>query len=184
MQGLVQQWNESLESCREEVRRWNSEVASRLEANAITPQAALEALMAEPRMVPAPNEKWARWFLVQWGWSILSKSSDSQQWLPYSHPDMVSARTAFRDLIDTHGCHPGLILNYDQLWRSAWMTSGKLLWKSGEKGLRVSRAKAPQRADKKIHSVKHGRRGITVSWKHFTCKQLFLTWKPTVMNMT
>ena len=166
MGGLIRQWNASLEECKSSIQVWNQAVNEQFQNGELSAEAAVAAVMPEPAELQPPGERWARWFLSEWGWSLLSRGSDAQIWLPFNHPDMVESRAAFRRLLDKEQVHAGLVLNFDQVWRSAWTCGGKLMWKTGAKGERVPRSKAPQKADKKIHTVKHSRRGITVTRLH------------------
>lgn len=122
------------------------------------------------------QQSWIRWWRAQFGWSLLTRSGDDLQWLPYGHPDMQQSRKETLDLIDNQGVHKFLILNYDQVWRNAWsMSKHKLHYKDRAKvGSRCGKARPGQREDKKIHSIKGNRRSITVP-KLLYCVFLFHT---------
>ena len=114
---------------------------------------------------PSWQENWIRWWRQAFGWSLLTRGGDDQQWLPWDSPDMVRSRQETLELIQEKGVHPYLVLNYDQLWRQSWSTSKfKLHYKhrSGA-GKRVAKRKAGAREDKKIHAVRGSRRSITVT---------------------
>ena len=122
--------------------------------------------MPRPRKLRTPDRRWGSWFLKKYGWSLLSRSSDQQQSLPYSHDDMRVAREDYQKLLQS-GVHGALILNYDQLWRCCWSHNSRLMFKAGNAGKATPRKAAPARANKKVDAVKHARRGVTAltsSW--------------------
>ena len=88
--------------------------------------------MPRPRKLRTPDRRWGSWFLKKYGWSLLSRSSDQQQSLPYSHDDMRVAREDYQKLLQS-GVHGALILNYDQLWRCCWSHNSRLMFKAGNR---------------------------------------------------
>ena len=128
-------------------------------------------VLPKPRPLKPPSRQWASWFLRQYGWSLLSRGNDTQLSLPYCHEDMRRAREAYRALVDDKGVHGALVLNFDQLWRTAWGSNSKLLFKTGCPGEPSQKSKAGARTSKKIDAVKHQRRGmtaVTTSWSDGT----------------
>lgn len=121
--------------------------------------------MPIPQLIDPPGAIWAQWFKEAYGWSLLTRRGDDQQWLPYHHPDMVQSRAATQALIDEQEVNKFLILNYDQIWRSSWsMEHHKLHYKVRSKaGKRGSKRKAPHQEAKKVHAVKGSRRSMTVA---------------------
>ena len=91
MEGLVKQWN--LDASIKDVQAWNDQVARELEAGRMTAQAAAEAVTPAPKMLRVPDHRWGRRFMQQYGWSLLSRGADTQQWLPFNHPDMIASRS-------------------------------------------------------------------------------------------
>lgn len=165
MQAVVRDWNKSVESTRARVEAANAKLLDDVRSQKLDPETLLRAWLPVPRPLAAPSVHWARWFLKGWGWSIFSKASDSQGWLPYDHCDMEATRQRMRDMLVSGQCHGAMVLNFDQLWRSCWAFGGKLLYKSrSKKGEKHQRCRAPKKHDKKLHTVKGARRGITVPW--------------------
>ena len=76
------------------------------------------------------NSQWflenGQWWRTAWGWSMLTRSADSQQWLPYDHCDLSATRDHVADLLAT-GTHPGLVLNYDRFGVTATMCQNSRL---------------------------------------------------------
>ena len=171
MSSLVCDWNRGLDDARQSVKTHNEDIMRQVSEGLVTAERALSLIVPPPRELPLPSERWAGGFLRTWGWSLLSKNSDSATSLPYEHEDMVISRDAYRGLIDKQGVHAGMILNFDQLWRTSWASGARLLFKAGCAGQQAPRKKAPARASKKIHTVKHVRRSITAltsSWSDGT----------------
>ena len=170
---LCDDWNKALQDNVQIIRAANSELRSKFEASQISSRAFIAGFQAEPKPVKPPTLQWGRWFLQKYGWSLLSRCSDQQSWLPFNHPEMIAARQAVQDLFDAHNVHPAMVLNFDQLWRQSWSFTGKLLLKDRKAmGCRRNRSKCSKRADKKLHAVKGNRRSMTVPWfltKHFVC---------------
>lgn len=161
---LVKDWNNALEANREIIKEANLALKKKLEDKEISPTAFIAAYQPEPQLVKEPRLPWGRWFLREYGWSLLSRCSDSQAWLPFNHPEMVQARATVRALFEEKGVHPCCLLNFDQLWRQCWSYSGKLLMKErNHMGKRTKRSKCHKRADKKLHTVKGNRRSMTVT---------------------
>ena len=161
---LIDDWNNSLEKNRDIIELNNKELKQSLEEGKIEPEVFMKSFQPVPTAVKHPSISWSRWFLRSWGWSLLTKQSDAQLSLPFEHYDMVQARSLVASMVDVHKVHPALLVNFDQLWRSSWQCSGKLLFKDrGHAGKRVHRAKAPKRMEKKLHAVKGARRSVTDS---------------------
>ena len=141
----------------------NKEILAKIDAGTLTAEAAIRALTPLPKQVEMPTKSWCRHFLRNFGYSLLSNGCDTQAWLPYSHPDMETSRAHMRDLLQSK-CHPALVLNYDQMWRTAFSFGGKLLWKDRQDaGRRCLKRKVGPKTDKKQHHIKGSRRSITVS---------------------
>ena len=167
MTGLIEDWNKGLAEATNAAEEHNCSILAQVQDGQLSAEEALSRVLPRPRKLAPPSRHWAANFLRQWGWSMLSRSSDAQIALPYDHEDMQQSRLAYRDLLERQGVHKGLVLNFDQLWRTAWASSAKLLFKSGAAGEKSCRVKATGRANKKLDTVKHGRRGITAltsSW--------------------
>ena len=88
----------------------------------IHPKALAKMIEPLPTKMKPPSAAWCQWFRVAWGWGMYCRSSDAQAWLPFDHPDMVASRNAVQSLI-AEGTHPGMILNYDQIWRNNFNTA-------------------------------------------------------------
>ena len=167
MSSLVKDWNAGLSKAHERVQVHNERIMRQVQDGVMTAEEALTAVLPRPRELHLPSRQWASHFLKSWGWSLLSRNSDTQTSLPYGHEDMQAARDAYRSLVETQGVHAGCILNFDQLWRTAWSSNARLLFKLGSPGEKTSKKKAPARASKKVHTIKHARRGLTAltsSW--------------------
>ena len=161
---LITDWNESLEGTIAAVKRFNQEIMEKYKAQEISGEAMLAAIEPEPQKVLYPSKSWIYWWRVAWGWSLLTKSPEDQAFLEYHHPDMDAARQAISGLITSEGCHPAMLLNYDQIWRNSYQVSKfKMLFKTKENfGVRTKRTKVPHRESKKCHAVKGARRSMTV----------------------
>lgn len=167
IQGL-RDWNKNVANMADKVKEANQKLLDDMNAGSLSAESVIAAWMPVPAETPLPNSRWARWFLREWGWAFLSRSSDTQSWLPWGHPDMIASRERLRKLIDDGTIHPALTLNFDQVWRSCYQFGGTLLMKDRSKtGLRCRKRKVHKRADKKLHAVKGGRRGITDFQIHF-----------------
>ena len=165
MQGLIRDWNSNISEMEAVVTEANEEIMRQIDAGTMSLEAGVAAWNPLPKKLAMPNARWARWFLKEWGWSFLSRNSDSQTWLPYSHVDMEAMRQRIRRLIEDSKVHGALLLNFDQLWRSCYQWNWTLLYKQRKHTCkRVPRQKAPKRADKKLHTIKGARKGITDSW--------------------
>lgn len=141
----------------------NREVKARYEANEISAQQVLSLVEPEPKPIKYPSESWIRIWKSCWGWAMLTRSADDSAWLPYSHTDMETARNEVNKLVSEHGCHPYLLLNYDQVWRNAWSLSKTPLCykqRSGA-GKRTKKARVGTRIDKKVHAIRGARRSLT-----------------------
>lgn len=135
------------------------------QAGDISEEAVLASYMPIPTLVSPPGKAWAVWWKEAFGWSLLTRRGDDQQWLPYEHPDMSQSRAATQALIDEQGVHRFLILNFDQIWRSSWsMEHHKLHYKDRRAaGARGKKRKIQHREAKKVHAVKGSRRSMTVT---------------------
>ena len=163
---LVENWNEGLKESVKLVKEQNENFRAMHERKEISTSALCSALLPEPTPVPMPDQNWCRKFSQQFGWSLLSGSSE-QASLPYSHPDMQLFRHTFQSMLAS-GVNKHLVLNFDQLWRCAFNVTGKLRWKPRVNvGKRSAKTKAPKRLDKKRHAVRSARRSLTA-----TCAQL------------
>jgi len=147
------------------VREHNQEVIQKYRNGSLHSSAVNGSFEPEPKRLKTPSQSWARYWRSQWGWSMLTRGSNDQEWLPFGHPDMANARQMTKELFTKHGVHPGLVLNFDQLWRACWCTSRyKLAYKPRQYGgIKTQKKKAGPRYDKKIHTVKGSRRSMTAS---------------------
>lgn len=164
MESLLNDWNSSTEDRAVAVQKWNQSIEQDYKDGKISAEAVIAGILPVPEKIKPPTPAWVRWWKASWGWSMLSRSGDSQGWLPFAHEDMCRSREQTRQLL-AEGCHKFLCLNYDQLWRSAWnMGQHRLCFKDRQfKGKRVAKRKVPAHADKKVHHVKGSRRSITDS---------------------
>ena len=162
--GLVDDWNRSLETLVAKVEERNDLLRSKFQSGEITEQQCLLEWEPVPKQVPKPSIGWARWFLRKWGWAALSRGgSDNQQALTYNHPDMEIVRSRVQELFKSHTIHGALALNFDQVWRCAWQWNARMLYKHRDnKGRRCGKKKAPKTQDKKLNAVKGSRAGLTV----------------------
>ena len=165
MSDLVKDWNATLGERKESIQAWNSELSAKYKRGEIGCEALATGLQVEPEQVPKPTPKWASSWRKRWGWSMLTRGSNDSTWLPWDRPDMMAARKALSDQIQEESIHPGLILNYDQVWRACWSTSKyKLAYKDrSQMGKQPTRRKHGPRLDKKVHAIKGSRRSMTVS---------------------
>lgn len=162
IEGLVRDWNKNIPNMAQAVKQSNQVLLDEMESGQLEAEAVIKAWMPTPSELPLPGSRWARWFLKEWGWSWLSRASDTQSWLPYSHPDMKAQRERLKTLLVSGRVHPALVLNFDQLWRSCYQFGGTLLYKERKRvGSKSKRCKAPKKSDKKLHMVKGARKGIT-----------------------
>lgn len=173
---LVEDWNKMLEENKQIIQDSNQSLKQMYEKGTISAASLCEAWKPLPKPVSPPGYRWSRWFLKQYGWSLLSRQPDNQAWLPYEHSDMIAARAYVNGLVEQEKVHPATILNYDQLWRCCWSFSGKLMMKDRTKMQKRSRrGKIHKRVDKKLHAVKGNRRSVTVSRLHTAfCFNCFL----------
>ena len=139
MTDLVADWNSSLDSTKQMVEEWNAKLVQEYRENKLSPQALMAAVEPLPKMLDAPSIGWSRNWRSNWGWSSLTRASEEGVWLSYDHPDMSASRKAFQDMIQNDHVHPGLILNFDQMWRNSWATSKfKLFMKPRSGGWQAS----------------------------------------------
>lgn len=164
MESLLNDWNSSTEDRAVAVQKWNQSIEQDYKDGKISAEAVIAGILPVPEKIKPPTPAWVRWWKASWGWSMLSRSGDTQGWLPFAHEDMCRSREQTRQLL-AEGCHKFLCLNYDQLWRSAWnMGQHRLCFKDRQfKGKRVAKRKVTAHADKKVHHVKGSRRSITDS---------------------
>eukprot|EP00438_Fugacium_kawagutii_P030172 Skav221646 [mRNA] locus=scaffold1174:172793:177119:+ [translate_table: standard] len=116
---LVNDWNANLEAAIAEVNAHNADLIERYQAGNLHPNALEAGLEPMPKRLKAPSRSWGQWFRQTWGWSMLTRSNDSQAYLPYNHPDMECARVAVKALVSEQNVNGALILNYDQPAASA-----------------------------------------------------------------
>lgn len=165
---LIDDWNRTLDERCEVVKAANAEVGRKYKEGLLLPEAAIEALQPLPERLQYPSESWVRWWKSSWGWSMLQRSADDQQYLPYGHQDMAMARKLVKDMFEVEDppVHRYLLLNYDQVWRSCYSNSKyKLCYKDRSGAGQRARKKAiPRRLDKKLHTVKGSRASLTASW--------------------
>lgn len=161
---LIHDWNTNIESIGEEVKLHNAQLIQDFRDGKLHPVAFQKGLEPLPKRLKEPSKSWCQWFRQAWGWSMLSRSSDTQAWLSYDHPDMVMAREAVRELETVHGCHDGMIINYDQIWRCSYSTSTfKMAFKRRcDAGKRAKKTRPNPRFDKKAHNIKGARKAMTV----------------------
>ena len=140
----------------EEIKNQNEQMLSK------SHEAAMAGLTALPKPLKVPSASWCRMFQKNWGWSLLSAGSEAQAYLPYDHVDMVMSRNHVKDLFTTQGVHPGLLLNFDQVWRQAFSHNAKLRFKPRHlAGVKASKTRPNKHSDKKIHHIRGSRRSIT-----------------------
>ena len=169
---LVNDWNGTLEHRREAASCHNLALWKQVENGEVEASAALEGLLPIPERITPPAESWCKWFRQVYGWSLLGRSTENAQWLPYQHPDMVAARAAIQALMTEKGCHGGMLLNVDQVWRRAFDNKTRFMHKSRESvGARGKRRKASRTIDKKAHFVQGSRRSVTVSWQRYLTRK-------------
>ena len=143
------------------VEEQNSQLKQKHDAGELSAEALVKALAPLPEPVKQPTEKWCRNFSKRFGWHLLSPSTE-QASLPYDHPDMVQYRQRYQDLVRS-GVHPDLVLNFDQILRSAFSWVGRLHWKPRKKvGMFSKKSQVPKRLDKKRHAVRGARKSLTV----------------------
>lgn len=143
IQGLVRDWNQNIDKMATSVKEANDQLLENMNAGKLDTEAVVRAWLPVPAALPLPSSAWASWFLKEWGWSFLSRSSDTQTWLPWDHADMQASRDRLRTLIHERHVHPALGLNFDQLWRSCYQFGGTLLGATLDKERTV--AKRPRR---------------------------------------
>ena len=163
MDSLVHDWNDGMEEAIQAVRKQNEELKAKYDRKEISAEGVAKGLLEEPTKLKPPGLRWCRQFRDRFGWSLLTRSVE-QASLPWDHPDMEWSRNQFQMMLAS-GVHPHLVLNFDQVWRSAFNWTGKMLWKPREKlGQVGKRMKSPQRLEKKLHSVRGFRKSLTASW--------------------
>ena len=167
MEDLISDWNSNLAEREKMVKDHNEEVSKRFKAGEIAAETAMSLLEPVPKKVKAPTEAWLRKWKQAYGWSMITRSGDDLQWLPFDHVDMQQSREETLKLLSHHAVHKYCILNYDQIWRSCYgLTKHKLNYKNREyAGHRTSKAKFGQRQDKKLNHVRGSRRSMTVPWQ-------------------
>eukprot|EP00438_Fugacium_kawagutii_P000587 Skav208510 [mRNA] locus=scaffold2509:35177:39569:- [translate_table: standard] len=117
----------------------------------------------KPATLTRPTISWCRHWKQRFGWTMITRGQDDSQWLAYDHPDMIASRASFQKLLVDEQIHTGLVLNYDQMWRTCWQTTRfKLAYKSRRyAGQMYGGERMGPRDDKKITSVKGARRSLT-----------------------
>ena len=157
-------WNAGLEGRIAAVEQYNKEILEKYKAGEVHPWALEASLEKKPEKVKLPCRTWFQWWRKEWGWSMLVRSSDQQAWLDYSSADMIAARDAVNKLPE-EGVHPGLILNFDQLWRNSYSTTRfKMAFKERKHvGKRAQRTKPNPKFSKKCHAVKGSRKSLTAT---------------------
>ena len=160
--GLISDWNESAESSAKEVEAYNANVLNQYKEGSIHPKALEAAFEPMPQKLKQPSRSWCQWWRMAWGWSMLTRSADSQQWLPYEHADLQATRDHVADLLAT-GTHGGLVLNWDQIWRNSYDVSKfKVAYKTrANVGKRTRRTRPNPQFDKKSHAIKGARKSMT-----------------------
>lgn len=154
-------WNSAVDQSREMVEMQNKQLKEKHDAGELSAEALVQALEALPEALKKPDEKWCRNFSKRFGWHLLSPSTE-QASLPYDHPDMQQYRQRYQEMVRS-GVNPDLILNFDQVWRTAFSWSGRLQWKPrGKVGMVAKKGKVPKRLDKKRHAVRGARKSLTV----------------------
>ncbi|CAK9022189.1 unnamed protein product [Durusdinium trenchii] len=164
--GLIADWNSGLEVTRSLVTAHNQDLLKKHDEGQLTAAAVTAGWLPDPTKVEIPSPSWCSKFKNAWGWSLLAAGSSGQQSLPFGHSDMQAARDYVNNLIkpepEGEGIHPGLILNFDQVWRAAFQWTGKLWYKDrnqvAERGMAK---KAPGTLNKKHVYVKGSRRSLT-----------------------
>lgn len=101
IQGLINDWNSNISEMETVVTQANEEIMQKINDGTMSLEAGVTAWNPLPKKLAMPGGRWARWFLKEWGWSFLSRNSDTQTWLPYNHPDMESMRQRIKTLIET-----------------------------------------------------------------------------------
>lgn len=163
-ESLVEDWNASLEETRQRIMAHNEDAIAQYKNGDLHPKTLSKMIEPLPTRLKPPSAAWCQWFRVAWGWSMYSRSSDAQAWLPFDHADMAASRTAVQSLV-SEGVHPGLILNYDQIWRNNFNAAKfKVPFKGRHHfGRRARRVRPHASFDKKSHAVKGSRRSLTAT---------------------
>lgn len=161
---LIDDWNQGLDARREKVRRFNDELKDKYKNGDLRAEALVESFLPEPEEVKRPGREWVYQWRRSFGWSMLTRSSDSQAWLPFHDADMQAARDYVNSL-SSQGVADGLCLNFDQVWRQSFDTHRfKLAFKPREgRGMRMKKVRPNARFDKKNHIVKGARKGLTAT---------------------
>lgn len=161
---LIDDWNQGLAARREKVRRFNDELKDKYKNGDLRAEALVESFLPEPEEVKRPGREWVYQWRRSFGWSMLTRCSDSQAWLPFHDADMQSARDYVNSL-SSQGVADGLCLNFDQVWRQSFDTHRfKLAFKPREgRGMRMKKVRPNARFDKKNHTVKGSRKGLTAT---------------------
>ena len=169
---LVAHWNQGLEKTKQLVQEQNEALHQRHAAGQLSAPALAKALQPIPQELKPPGSKWARSFIRNFGWSLLSGNSE-QASLPMNHPDMQLFRDYYETMVTKDGIHKWLVLNFDQLWRCAYSCSGKMAWKPrGNVTKRGRKVKAPKTLDKKRHAIRNARKSLTVPSMKWTFSNL------------
>lgn len=161
---LVEEWNASIQDNIARVDEWNESLVTKYKAEEITADAVLAGWDVKPTLLNPPSMSWCRHWKQRFGWTMITRGQDDTQWLAWDHPDMVASRASFQKLLVDEKINTGLVLNYDQMWRTCWQTTRyKLAYKSRKYAGEMGRKQIMgPRDDKKITSVKGARRSVTV----------------------
>eukprot|EP00438_Fugacium_kawagutii_P011439 Skav221333 [mRNA] locus=scaffold1234:42453:42959:+ [translate_table: standard] len=161
---LVDEWNESIQENIMKVNQWNDSLIARYNNQEITAEAVLAGWEVKPAVLSRPSISWCRHWKQRFGWTMITRGQDDSQWLAWDHPDMIASRASFQKLLADEQINTGLVLNYDQMWRTCWQTTRyKLAYKSRRyAGQMGGKQRMGPRDDKKITSVKGARRSLTV----------------------
>ena len=161
---LIEDWNAGLDVRREKVRRFNEELKDKYQNGELRAEALEASILPEPREVRKPGREWVYQWRQAFGWSMLTRTSDAQAWLPFHDADMAMARDYVNSL-PSRGVADGLVLNFDQVWRQSFDTHRyKLAFKPREgRGKRMKKVRPNGRFDKKAYVVKGARKGLTVT---------------------
>ena len=145
------------------VEEQNNEFRQQHERGELSAKALAKALLAMPTALKKPTYKWCRAFSKNFGWSLLSSSTE-QASLPMNHPDMILYRQRYEAMLAS-GVHPHMVINFDQVWRCAFQWDGKMQWKPRANiGRRGRKVRNPKVLDKKRHAVRGARKSVTVLW--------------------
>lgn len=69
--GLVDDWNSNVTNMAASVKAANEALLQDLNAGKLQVQAVIKAWMPVPTKLSKPSSRWARWFLKEWGWTLI-----------------------------------------------------------------------------------------------------------------